>query len=240
MKKYVLITGASGGIGKETAIYLAKKGWNLYLHYHQNKKEIEDIMHTVESYPIEIIPIQADLSSPHGVEKVLNNIFHIDAVCFISGIAHYGLFVDTIPALMEDMWNIHVHAPMLLTRKLLPKLMKNEASHIIFVSSIWGQTGASCEVVYSTVKGAQIAFVKALSKEVARSGVKVNAVAPGAVKTNMLANFSDMELQELETDIPLGRLADPKEIAGTIAFLLSDEASYITGHVLAVNGGWYT
>lgn len=240
MKKYVLITGASGGIGKETAILLAKKGWNLYLHYHQNKKEIEEIITALMPYQTEMIPIQADLSSPQGVEKVLNNIFHIDAICFISGIAHYGLFVDTSETIMNDMWNIHVHAPMLLTRKLLPKLMRNKTSHIIFVSSIWGQTGASCEVVYSTVKGAQISFVKALSKEVARNGVRVNAVAPGAVKTNMLANFSEYELQELETEIPLGRLAEPIEIAGAIAFLLSKEASYITGQVLAVNGGWYT
>jgi len=240
MKKYVLITGASGGIGKQTAILLAKKGWNLYLHYHQNKKGIEEIIAAVESYQVEIIPIQADLSSPQGVEKVLNNIFHLDAICFISGIAHYGLFMDTSETIMKDMWNIHVHAPMLLTNRLLPKLMRNTASQIIFVSSIWGQTGAACEVVYSTVKGAQISFVKALSKEVARSGLRVNAVAPGAVHTNMLANFSEYEMRELESEIPLGRLAEPKEIAGAIAFLLSEEASYITGHVLAVNGGWYT
>ncbi|PKR83582.1 elongation factor P 5-aminopentanone reductase [Heyndrickxia camelliae] len=240
MKKYALITGASGGIGKETAILLARKGWNLYLHYHQNKKIIEEIVSAVASYQVEIIPIQADLSSPQGVEKILNNTFHIDAICFISGIAHYGLFMDTSETIMNDMWNIHVQAPMLLTSKLLPKLMRNQSSQIIFVSSIWGQTGASCEVVYSTVKGAQIAFVKALSKEVASSGVRVNAVAPGAVKTNMLAKFSEDELHELESEIPLGRLAEPKEIAGTIAFLLSEEASYITGQVLAVNGGWYT
>jgi 3-oxoacyl-[acyl-carrier protein] reductase len=240
MKKYALITGASGGIGKATAIMLARQGWNLYLHYNQNKKEIEKLITELHPYQIEILPIQADLSSDKGVEKVVENIFHIDAICYISGLAHYGLFVDTSDSTINKMWNLHVNAPMLITRNLLPKLMRNSISQIIFVSSIWGQTGASCEVVYSTVKGAQISFVKALSKEVARSGVRVNAVAPGAVKTKMLADFSEAELLDLESEIPVGRLANPEDIAGAISFLLSENAGYITGHVLAVNGGWYT
>ena len=118
--------------------------------------------------------------------------------------------------------------------------MKNEQSYVVLVSSIWGQTGASCEVIYSTAKGAQISFVKALSKEVAQSGVRINAVAPGAVNTQMMGIFSEDEKIALEEEIPMGRLAKPSEIAETIQFLLSEKASYITGQVLAVNGGWYT
>lgn len=240
MKRYVLITGASGGIGKSTAIAMAKNGWNIYLHYNQNKEAIQQLMKDLEVYNVELIPIQADLSTDEGISKLLNNIFHIDAICYISGISHYGLFVDTNDVILEKMWRIHVHAPMQIIKGLLPKLMKNSLSQIVLVSSIWGQTGASCEVVYSTAKGAQISFVKALSKEVARSGVRINAVAPGAVNTAMLEIFTEEEKQELREEIPIGRLANPEEIAETIQFLLSEKASYITGQVLAVNGGWYT
>ncbi|MGE8204014.1 elongation factor P 5-aminopentanone reductase [Heyndrickxia sp. NPDC080065] len=240
MKKFALITGASGGIGSATAIAMAKDGWNLYLHYNKNKAAMDRLIRKLENYKIEMIPIQADLSTDEGISKLLNNIFHIDAICYVSGISHYGLFVDTNEQVFESMWKVHVYAPMVIIKSLLPKLMKNTRSHIVLVSSIWGQTGASCEVVYSTAKGAQISFVKALSKEVARNGVRINAVAPGAVKTQMLDMFTAEDLQMLEEEIPMGRLARPDEIAETILFLLSEKASYISGQVLAVNGGWYT
>ncbi|TFI46874.1 SDR family oxidoreductase, partial [Diaphorobacter sp. DS2] len=123
---------------------------------------------------------------------------------------------------------------------LLPKLLTKGGGNIIVVSSIWGQTGAACEVAYSAAKGAQIAFVKALSKEVALSGVRVNAIAPGAVETAMLKDFTEEELNAVKSEIPMGRLALPADIANAISFLLSEKASYITGQVMAVNGGWYT
>ncbi|PTY79729.1 3-oxoacyl-ACP reductase [Heyndrickxia sporothermodurans] len=240
MKKFVLVTGASGGIGKATAIELAKKGWNLYLHYNRNTVAIKQLLNELEPYNVELIPIQADLSTDEGIEKLINNIFHIHAICYVSGISYYGLFIDTTDDILEKMWKVHVFAPMKIIKDLLPKLMRNSSSQIVLVSSIWGQTGASCEVAYSTVKGAQLAFVKALSKEVARNGVRINAVAPGAVDTNMLAMFSKEEQQELKDEIPIGRLACPDEVASVNSFLLSEKSSYITGQVLSVNGGWYT
>ncbi|GIN83632.1 3-ketoacyl-ACP reductase [Heyndrickxia sporothermodurans] len=240
MNKYVLITGASGGIGTSTAIEMAKSGWNLYLHYNRNKASIEKLLKKLEQYNVEMIPIQADLSTEAGISKLLSSIFHIDAICYVSGISHYGLFIDTDDEILEKMWRIHVYAPLKIIKCLLPKLMKNPFSHVVLVSSIWGQTGGSCEVEYSTVKGAQISFVKALSKEVARNGVRINAVAPGAVDTQMMSNFTEEDQNILKEEIPIGRFAQPGEIADTIHFLLSEKASYITGQVLAVNGGWYT
>lgn len=240
MNKYVLITGASGGIGTSTAIEMAKSGWNLYLHYNRNKASIEKLLKKLEQYNVEMIPIQADLSTEAGISKLLSSIFHIDAICYVSGISHYGLFIDTDDEILEKMWRIHVYAPLKIIKCLLPKLMKNPFSHVVLVSSIWGQTGGSCEVEYSTVKGAQISFVKALSKEVARNGVRINAVAPGAVDTQMMSSFTEEDQNILKEEIPIGRFAQPEEIADTIHFLLSEKASYITGQVLAVNGGWYT
>ncbi|MFD1705944.1 elongation factor P 5-aminopentanone reductase [Siminovitchia sediminis] len=240
MKRFALITGASGGIGAATAKILAKENWNLYLHYHSNGKRISELMNELKGYPIEVIPIQADLSVEDGCRQLLQNIFQLDAIVYSSGNAPFGLFSDLEDETMETAIQLHVKSPLILVRNLLPKLMRNPRSHIIMISSVWGQTGAACEVIYSTVKGAQISFTKALSKEVAGSGVRVNCVAPGAVETGMLNRFTEEELEQLQDEIPLGRLAAPEEIADTVSFLMSPKAAYITGQVIAVNGGWYT
>ncbi|QTC42469.1 SDR family oxidoreductase [Bacillus sp. V3] len=237
--KYALITGASGGIGRSTAISLAEKGWNLYLHYHTGRNKIIDLMNEIKELGVEVIPIQADLTEPSEVKKVIDSIFQLDAIVYSSGVAGWGLFQDQKESEMDRMINIHIKSPMLLVQGLLTKLMKSRGN-IVIVSSIWGQIGGSCEVVYSAVKGAQLSFVKALAKETALNGVRVNAVAPGAVETNMMGSFSSGEIQQVSEEIPMGRLASSTEIASSITFLLSDDSSYITGQTLAVNGGWHT
>jgi 3-oxoacyl-[acyl-carrier protein] reductase len=237
--KFALITGASGGIGRSTALILAKKGWNLYLHYHTDQNSIDDLMLEVREIGVEAIPIKADLTQPGQVKKVVDSIFRIDGIVYSSGVAGWGLFQDHTEQEMDRMINIHVKSPMMLIQGLLPKLMEYKGT-IVIVSSIWGQIGGSCEVVYSTVKGAQLSFVKSLAKETALNGVRINAVAPGAVATNMMKSFSDEETQQVIEDIPMGRLAISEEIASSIYFLLSEDSSYITGQTLAVNGGWHT
>ena len=128
----------------------------------------------------------------------------------------------------------------MLTKELLPKMIRQQHGNIVLMTSIWGQTGAACEVIYSTVKGAQIAFVKSLSKELSLNGIRVNGIAPGAVNTSMLANFTEDEMEDIKGDIPMGRLAEPADIAESVSFIISQRASYITGQILSVNGGWYT
>ena len=135
---------------------------------------------------------------------------------------------------------VHVISPLMLTKELLPKMIRQQHGNIVLMTSIWGQTGAACEVIYSTVKGAQIAFVKSLSKELALNGIRVNGIAPGAVNTSMLANFTKDEMEDIKGDIPMGRLAEPADIAESVSFIISQRASYITGQILSVNGGWYT
>ncbi|MBU8877901.1 SDR family oxidoreductase [Bacillus sp. FJAT-29790] len=239
-KKFALITGASGGIGEAIAVKLAEEGYSLYLHYHQNKMAIEKLLVRLQSYEGEFIPIQADLSTKKGYKKVAKNIFSLDAIVHNCGISLYGLLSELEEEEAEKLINLHVTTPLLLTKQLLPKLLTKESGNIVVISSIWGQTGAACEVAYSTVKGAQIAFVKALSKELAFNGIRVNAVSPGAVQTAMLEGFSFEELEDIKNEIPMGRLAAPENIADSVSFLLSEQASYITGQVLGVNGGWYT
>ncbi len=238
--KYALITGASGGIGQAIACNLAEKGYHLYLHYNKNEQSIIDLMGKLLPYGGEYIPIHGDFAVPNGYKKVYPEVFSLDAIIHCGGNSQYGLFVDLQQAEAEELLNVHVLNPLLLTKELLPKLLVKGKGNIVVITSIWGQTGAACEVAYSTAKGAQIAFVKALSKELALNGIRVNAVAPGAIATPMMEGFSQEEVEQISYEIPMGRLGQPEEIARSVAFLLSDESSYMTGQVLALNGGWYT
>ncbi|KHF29587.1 3-oxoacyl-[acyl-carrier-protein] reductase FabG [Anoxybacillus sp. BCO1] len=170
----------------------------------------------------------------------MSSIFHpIDVLIHNSGMSAYGLMTDMTNEQVEQMVQLHVTSPFLLTKRLLPSMIQQRRGQIVVISSIWGLTGASCEVLYSMVKGAQNTFVKALAKEVAPSGIRVNAIAPGAIDTPMLHEFTEEEIQALIDDIPLGRVGKPEDVAKAVSFLISDHASYITGQILSVNGGWY-
>lgn len=239
-KRFALITGASGGIGSQIALKLAEENYSLYLHYNANEEAIQNLMRQLQPFDIEVIPIQADLSKKEGYKQLVRNIFALHAIVLNSGNSYYGLISDMDEQVVSEMVQLHVTSPFQLTKELLPKLMYQEKAAIVAVTSIWGQTGASCEVLYSMLKGGQNAFIKALSKEVALNDIRVNAVAPGAVSTAMLQSFSAEDLELIKGDIPMGRMGNPEEIAEAVAFLLSGKAAYITGQVLGVNGGWYT
>ncbi|WP_353855693.1 SDR family oxidoreductase [Bacillus sp. Bos-x628] len=241
MSSWALITGASGGIGQATAKRLAQEGHHLMLHYHQNDQAaIRLAAHLKEMYNIQTHVVQADLSTTSGADELVSCLPHSpDILIFNSGKSHIGLVTDTSKETLAEMVQLHVTSPYELTQLLLPAMIQKKAGVIIAVSSIWGETGASCEVLYSMVKGAQNAFIKGLAKELAPSGIRANAVSPGAVHTDMLSTFSAEDLTVLEEEIPLGRLAAPEEIADAICFLTSEKSSYITGQILSVNGGWY-
>ncbi|MBC1403807.1 elongation factor P 5-aminopentanone reductase [Listeria welshimeri] len=236
--KYAFVTGASGEIGQAICIALAKAGWNLYLHYYQNRQAVEDIVPQLQAENIDVILIQADFDDFSSLKEIEKQVFQVDAFIHAAGHSHYALFQDTTDLDMTKLWNVHMYMPMRLIQIFIPKLMKSQQGRIVFISSIWGEIGASMEVVYSTVKGAQIAFCKALSQEVGLSGITVNAVTPGVVKTKMMDQFSLEEKEILRQEIPLKRFAKPEEIAETVEFLTSKKASYITGEVLRLNGGW--
>lgn len=236
--KYAFVTGASGEIGQAICIALAKAGWNLYLHYYQNRQAVEDIVPQLQAENIDVILIQADFDDFSSLKEIENQVFQVDAFIHAAGHSHYALFQDTTDLDMTKLWNVHMYMPMRLIQIFIPKLMKSQQGRIVFISSIWGEIGASMEVVYSTVKGAQIAFCKALSQEVGLSGITVNVVTPGVVKTKMMDQFSLEEKEILRQEIPLKRFAKPEEIAETVEFLTSKKASYITGEVLRLNGGW--
>lgn len=239
-EKFALITGASGGIGRAIARRMASEGWNLYLHYHLNEAAINELAKELEQYSVKIELIQADLSCQDGHLPILRQVSDVDAVILNSGDSYFGLVTDMSDEEARRMISLHVTAPFLISKGLLSGLIRKRAGNIIAITSIWGEIGASCEVLYSMVKGSQNTFVKALAKEVGPSGVRVNAVSPGAISTPMLAHFDEKELRALEEEIPMGRLGRPEEIAGAVSFLLSEDAAYMTGQVLSVNGGWST
>lgn len=240
MQKAVLVTGASGGIGQAIAKTLAGKGYFLYLHYHQNEMEVIELAKQIKQMGVDSQIVQADLSDSNGVSYLTSQLKNdVDGIVYTSGISHYGVITDTTEEDVDKLIQLHLKSPFNLTKTLLPKMISNRTGSIVLISSIWGLTGGSCEVLYSMVKGGQNSFVKALSKEVALSGVRVNAVAPGAINTKMMADFIEEDILQLNETIPMGRIGEPLEVAEAVSFLLSENASYITGQILSVNGGWY-
>src|SRR5699024_7068149 len=238
MGKHVLILGASGDIGKAVAGTLAENGHSLILHYHKNHSSIQQL---VDMLPEESVlqTIQADLTNMEAVRHLCGEVaYSVQAIIYVSGMAQYGLFQTVQTEAMDRMRTLHVKAPWYVTQYFLPQMIQMQAGHLLFITSIWGNSGDSNEVIYSSVKGAQNSFVKALAKEAGPSGIKVNAVSPGFIDTKMNQHFEAEEKENIIQQIPLNRLGIAKDVAYMIDFLLNDKASYIQGEVINISGGW--
>lgn len=240
-KKFALVVGASGEIGNTICRSLADTGWSLYLHYANNKGQIDVLLNELEQlYPLqEFMLIQADMRKSDSLEKMVNVIYSLQSVVFAQGHSLYGGLEDTSLEDIRHLFQVHVEHPMYLLGKLTPKLRKSQPSSIIFVGSIWGETGASYEVAYSAAKGAQHAFVKAYAKEVAAQKITVNAVAPGFIDTKMNVHVEEEARRLILEEIPAGVFGTTQDVADAVVFLTSEKATYITGQIIRVNGGWY-
>lgn len=241
-KKTVIITGASHGIGKATAKFFAQKNWNVVINYNNSEQEAKELLSEISEYSSASV-FKADVSKKDETDKMaeftLKTYKRIDALINNAGISPAtALFSETTSADWKKVFNTNLFGAFNMTQSVIPHMVHEKNGSIINISSIWGITGASCEVIYSSSKAAQIGFTKALAKELAPSGIRVNAVAPGVIDTKMNNFLSPSEKADLIAEIPLGRIGSPDEIAAAIYFLASEDSSYITGQVLTADGGF--
>jgi len=241
MRKRVLVIGASGDIGLSICKKLIEEKYHIIAHYNRKVEPLTELFNLANDYQVDCQVVQADLSSEEGVEILTSQITSdIDSIVYASGLSVFGLITDVSNEEIDKLTQLHIKSLIKVSNHYIPNMVIRKTGSIVVISSIWGQIGASCEVLYSTTKGAQNAYVMSLAKELGPSGIRVNAVAPGAVKTSMLNSFSEDDLEAIAEEIPLNRLAIPSEIANTVSFLISEQSSYVTGQIIGVNGGWHT
>lgn len=241
MPKVALITGASRGIGRATALRLAKDGYVVAMNYCQNERAAVQAAQVLSAFDKDGILCRADVTDESAVRAMVKAVEdkygHIDLLVNNAGIAEQALFTDLTAAQWKRMMDVHVNGAFYTCSAVLPSMIRRKSGCIVNIASMWGQTGASCEVHYSTAKAALIGMTKALAKEVGPSGIRVNCVSPGAIETDMMAGFSAEDKASLADETPLCRLGRAEEIAAAVSFLASEDASFITGQVIAPNGG---
>ena len=239
--KYALITGASRGIGKGIALELAKAGYNLVLTCKQNKEALASVANQAKEYGSSVYTYVGDISDTSICEDLFSflnkNTITIDVLINNAGISYVGLLQD----MSFDEWNNCINtnlSSVFYTSKLcIPQMLQKKQGHIINISSVWGNVGASCEVAYSASKGGVNAFTKALAKELAPSGIQVNAISFGLIDTDMNAHLTDEDKKELTNEIPMGR-AGSIEDAGQMVLSILSSPSYMTGQIISMDGGW--
>lgn len=231
MKK-ALVTGGSGGIGEAVCEVLADEGYYVYIGYSSSREKAEILADKIGGEPLKI-----DVSDNESINSAVEIAGEIDLLVNNAGISEIDLFTSISAEKSSRIMAVNLVGAMELTRKILPAMINRKSGCIINISSMWGEVGASCEVDYSASKSGLIGFTKALAKEVAPSGIRVNCVSPGFIMTEMNSRFSAEDLELIREDIPLGIFGEPRHIADTVAFLASEKAEYITGQIIGVNGG---
>lgn len=234
----IVITGGSRGIGAAIAEAFCQNGDKVYIIYEKNDARAKEIAEKTGA-----IPIKADISKEKDVitlaEKIHSLGEKIDVLVNNAGISEIKVFNDISADDWDRMFDVNVRGAFLMTRAFLSDMINKKSGKIINISSIWGETGASCEVHYSAAKSALIGFTKALAKELAPSGICVNCITPGVIDTEMNSCLDDETKSALCEEIPLMRFGTTTEVAKTVLFLASSSADYITGQVLGINGGMY-
>lgn len=241
MEQTILITGASSGIGKAIALELAAPGCRLILNSLRNQEGLHQTASAAEKKGAQVLAVTADVSDYDQCcflwEQAAARFGTIDVLINNAGISHIGLFQDMKPQEWNHLLSVNFGSVMNLCHLAVPAMIRRHRGRIINISSVWGNTGASCEAVYSASKGAVNSFTKALAKELAPSGIQVNAIACGAVATGMNAWLSEEEAAALSEEIPAGRQGTPEEAARLVR-LLMEAPDYLTGQIITMDGGW--
>lgn len=242
-KKVAFISGASRGIGAAIAKKFAAHGYHLILNCHSSAQLLEELKEQLQAtYSIEVLSFVGDMGNSDFVEEMAKQIFqnfsHIDVVVNNAGISHIGLLTDMSYSDWDKILQTNLSSCFYTAKAFVPKMVSEKSGHIISISSIWGQCGASCEVAYSASKGGIDAFTKALAKELAPSHIQVNAISCGVIDTQMNECFSSFEREELKSEIPMDRFGTAEEVADAVYSLVSG-SQYVTGQILGVNGGFF-
>lgn len=233
--KVILITGATKGIGRQTAITLAKENYQVVVNYNKSQKQAEELQ---ENYNIDIY--KADVTSREEVKKMINYVIDkykkIDVLINNAGISSFNLFTDITDEEWERVINSNLYSSFCVTQEVLPYMIHEKNGCIINISSIWGLVGASCEALYSITKAGMDAMTKSLAKELGPSNIRVNSIAPGFIDTDMNKGFSKKSIESIKEETPLGKIGKTEDISKCIKWLIQDD--FTTGQVISINGGW--
>lgn len=238
--KSAIVTGASRGIGRDIAIKLSENGALVIVNYSKDEEGASETCNIIKEKGGFALKFKADVSNfdeaKELVDFAVNNTGRLDIVVNNAGISNIGLFMDSTKEDIKNLMGINLFGTLYVTKHALGHML-SRGGNIVNISSMWGEVGASCEVLYSSSKGGINLFTKALAKEMAPSNIRVNAIAPGVIDTSMNAFLNEEDRKDLEEEIPLGRFGRGEEIANAVVFLCSDESSYLTGQVIRIDGG---
>ncbi len=238
--KYALITGASRGIGRAAAEIFAENGYHLFLTCHNSMDELEHLAESLQSaHEINCLAVRADMGIETDVARLFTHIQHLDVLVNNAGMAYFGLLSEMTASQWHRIMAVNLDSCFYTCRAAIPLMLKNHRGSIVNVSSVWGAQGASMEAAYSASKGGMNTFTKALAKELAPSGIQVNAVACGVIDTAMNGCLSPEDMDALRSEIPADRLGRPEEAAELI-FRTAQAPPYMTGQIITIDGGWYT
>ena len=240
MKRVIIITGASKGIGREVAKQLAINGNTVIANYNKSEKEIKELQKELEKQNIKIDIFKADVSNREETKKIvdytLKKYGKIDVLINNAGISQIKEFTQITDEDWNNMINVNLNSVFYMTQEVIPNMIHNKKGCIINMSSIWGQIGASCESHYSVSKAGIDAMTKSLAKELGPSNIRVNSIAPGIIDTEMNKHLSLEELEYIKEEIPLQRIGKVNDIEKCVEWLIEDD--YITGQIISINGGW--
>ena len=236
VNKVVVVTGGSRGIGAEIVKFLAKLDYKVVLNYNKSESYAQDVKKELNNVEI----FKADVSKKEEanalIDFAIKKYGKIDVLINNAGIAQTNLFTEITDEDWNNIINTNLNSAFYCSREAVKNMIHNKSGLIINISSIWGITGASCEVAYSTSKAAINGFTKALAKELGPSNIRVNAIAPGIINTEMNSYLSKDELKNIKEEIPLEKIGNPVDIAKCVKWLIED--NYTTGQIISINGGW--
>lgn len=241
-KRVALVTGASRGVGRAIAMECARQGYHLGLICHNRMNLLDDVINECQSHGVMCRGYQGNVAEPDFIDAVVEDmrktLGEVSVLVNNAGVAHIGLLTDLSYDAWQTILNTNLTSIYNTCHAVVPDMVRQKSGQIVNISSVWGNVGASCEVAYSASKGGVNAFTKALAKELAPSGIRVNAIALGVIDTQMNQQLDNAERQMLADEIPMGRFGYPDEAAKLVLSVIH-APDYLTGQIITMDGGWF-